>query len=302
MIQSYTSVGDDSALPTTPLNLSARMRELRSRQGLKQSEIARRMGLDPSIPSLWEQGKRLVPASRVTALADALGVSLSELLDGMPGTGSADPAGRETVVDYTARAMHALRDAPRIVDRSPYLSLLSTSSPLANRVIEEEVEEPAPVVREPFVPAPRPVLTGWIPEGWEPGDRVQDIAPTLPEGFWLDPVRLERPAARELLRSRLCAADQQQLVGDQEVPGAALAERLYKHCCKEEGFLTARVPLVETIFRSVLAADYAGLPVDTLVEQLHERPSTVAVTTAVLRRLRDSLRPYPMRWVDANLT
>ena len=41
--------------------LSIRMREIRVRQGLKQAEVARRMGLDPSMTSLWERGKRLVP-------------------------------------------------------------------------------------------------------------------------------------------------------------------------------------------------------------------------------------------------
>jgi transcriptional regulator with XRE-family HTH domain len=59
--------------------LAMRMREIRVRQGLKQAEVARRMGLDPSIISLLERGRRLVPRSRVPALAAALGVSVDEL-------------------------------------------------------------------------------------------------------------------------------------------------------------------------------------------------------------------------------
>src|SRR5438067_4888464 len=87
MLDQVTHIESDSdiALPTASLDLSTRMRDLRSRQGLKQSEVARRMRLDPSIPSLWEQGKRLVPANRVRALADALEVSVEELLDGISG-------------------------------------------------------------------------------------------------------------------------------------------------------------------------------------------------------------------------
>src|SRR5690349_22519545 len=86
MIDQITNLEDgDIALPTASLDLSARMRDLRARQGLKQSEVARRMRLDPSIPSLWEQGKRLVPANRMRALAQALEVSLEELLDGVSG-------------------------------------------------------------------------------------------------------------------------------------------------------------------------------------------------------------------------
>src|ERR687885_1748661 len=86
MIDQFANLEDgDALLPTAPLDLSARMRELRARQGLKQSELARRMGLDPSIPSLWEQGKRLVPANRVRSLADALEVTIEELLEGVAG-------------------------------------------------------------------------------------------------------------------------------------------------------------------------------------------------------------------------
>ncbi|HEY2594621.1 MAG TPA: helix-turn-helix transcriptional regulator [Chloroflexota bacterium] len=59
--------------------LAIRMRAIRLRQGLKQTEVARRMGLDPSMPSLWERGKRLVPRHRVPALAAALEVSVDEL-------------------------------------------------------------------------------------------------------------------------------------------------------------------------------------------------------------------------------
>src|SRR2546425_9804697 len=86
MIDQITTLEDgDFALPTASLDLSTRMRDLPARQGLKQSEVARRMGLDPSIPSLWEQGKRLVPANRVRSLADALEVSIEELLEGVSG-------------------------------------------------------------------------------------------------------------------------------------------------------------------------------------------------------------------------
>src|SRR5207244_11202908 len=84
MLDQITTLEEgDLALPTASLDLSTRMRDLRARQGLKQSEVARRMRLDPSIPSLWEQGKRLVPASRVRALAEALEVTVEELLDGV---------------------------------------------------------------------------------------------------------------------------------------------------------------------------------------------------------------------------
>ena len=87
-----------------------------------------------------------------------------------------------------------------------------------------------------------------------------------------------------------------------DVPGAALAERLYRHCTKEDGFLpSGRLPLAETIFRCVVAADHGGLTDGALVEMLRERTGAVPVSTTLLRRLRDSVRPYPIRRVDADL-
>src|SRR4030081_55657 len=90
------------ALPSSSLDLSTRMRDLRARQGLKQSEVARRMRLDPSIPSLWEQGKRRAPASRVRALAEALEVTVEELLDGVSGAERPAPP-KPTVLEAPTR-------------------------------------------------------------------------------------------------------------------------------------------------------------------------------------------------------
>jgi DNA-binding XRE family transcriptional regulator len=62
------------------LDLSRQMREMRGRTGLKQSEVARRLGIDPSIPSLWESGKRLVPVNRVPGLAEAFETDVETFL------------------------------------------------------------------------------------------------------------------------------------------------------------------------------------------------------------------------------
>jgi transcriptional regulator with XRE-family HTH domain len=299
MLDQITTLEDgEIALPSSSLDLSARMRDLRARQGLKQSEVARRMRLDPSIPSLWEQGKRLVPANRVRALAEALEVSVEELLEGvtspprMPTKPVADEPTRTTVADLIDE--RAVR--PAAVDNGPLLRLLTPTR-------EEPVvaETNGDVSSQQWVVPERPVLEGWVPEGWQPTDRIQDISPSLPDGYWLDPVKLERSKARELLKSRLCSADRE-LVGDRDVPGAALVERLYRHCSKQEGFLTSgRLPLAETIFRCVVSADHGGLTDGALVEMLRERTGAMPVSTTLLRRLRDSVRPYPIRRVDADL-
>jgi hypothetical protein len=175
-------------------------------------------------------------------------------------------------------------------DRGPLYRLLAQ--------VPEEPPAPPPAPEpepEPWVIAERPPLVGWIPDGWEPSERVQDISPELPDGYWLDPVKLEKRTAKQLLRSRLCAADQE-LIGEREVPGAALAERIFQHCSREAAFLSvARLPVLETIFRSVLAAEHGGLTDGALVEMLRERGAAVPVSTTLLRR------PYPIRRVDADL-
>jgi transcriptional regulator with XRE-family HTH domain len=316
MIDQFTNLEDaDVALPTSSLDLSARMRDLRARQGLKQSEVARRMGLDPSIPSLWEQGKRLVPANRVRSLAEALDVPIEELLDGVSGThrvaataittpnpvAAAATAVILPAVDGQARTMVA---ADLGDDRGPRARAIDSGSPLL-RLLPPTPDEPVSVPvagdapAEPWIVPERPALDGFIPDGWQPADRIQDISPSLPDGYWIDPVKLEKSTARHLLRSRLCITDQA-AVAQHDVPGAALAERVYQHCSKQDGFLSVgRMPLAEMIFRCVMAADHGGLTDSALVETLRERSGAVPVSSTLLRRLRDTVRSYPIRRVDA---
>lgn len=57
----------------------SQLRNLRTRLGLSQRQIAERLNLDPSIVQLWESGKRPIPASRLKAYADALEVSPADI-------------------------------------------------------------------------------------------------------------------------------------------------------------------------------------------------------------------------------
>jgi hypothetical protein len=199
--------------------------------------------------------------------------------------------------------------------RASVADLLDDRSPMRQRAVEAgpllrllpHPSESAPTATlgadsppEPWVVPERPPLDGVIPDGWQPHDRIQDISPSLPDGYWLDPIKLEKSTARQLLRSRLCDSDRSSVDG-QEVPGAALAERIYSHCSKIDGFAPGRLPVAETIFRCVLSADHGGLTDGALVEMLRERPGAVPVSAILLRRMRDSVRPYPIRRVDADL-
>ena len=51
----------------------------------------------------------------------------------------------------------------------------------------------------------------------------------------------------------------------------------------------------------MVTADHGGLTDGALVEMLRERSSAVPVSAILLSRLRDSVRPYPIRRVDADL-
>ena len=69
---------------------------------LKQWFVAREVGIDESVLSLWVVGKRRVPAYRLVPLAEVLGLSLAELLIQGSGEGPAvpepEPAAPEPVV------------------------------------------------------------------------------------------------------------------------------------------------------------------------------------------------------------
>jgi len=51
------------------------LRQVRFQAGLRQRELARRVGVDPSIVSGWELGTRPVSGERIQDVADALGTS-----------------------------------------------------------------------------------------------------------------------------------------------------------------------------------------------------------------------------------
>ncbi|AOS61696.1 XRE family transcriptional regulator [Actinoalloteichus hymeniacidonis] len=73
-----TKLGVDRDLIT----LGKRLRHLRSRRGLTLAELGERVGRAPSQLSLLENGKREPKLSLLHRLADALGVSIEELLSG----------------------------------------------------------------------------------------------------------------------------------------------------------------------------------------------------------------------------
>lgn len=60
-----------------------RLRELRNAKGLSQEAFAAACGLDRTYISGIERGRRNVSLRNIEVIADALGVSLSELMKGL---------------------------------------------------------------------------------------------------------------------------------------------------------------------------------------------------------------------------
>ena len=64
-----------------PLIVGRRIRELRSKQGMNLEVLARAIERAPSQVSAIENGKRTPPIQQLQKIAQALGVSLNELIN-----------------------------------------------------------------------------------------------------------------------------------------------------------------------------------------------------------------------------
>jgi hypothetical protein len=261
----------EQGLPTVAINLSQRLRELRRRQGKTQSDISRHLGVDPSIPSLWEQGKRPVPPQRLAGLAEALEIPLSELLEGIP----------DTDTDASASSQPVRPDPPS----QSQVNLPRDATPVRPRPLDRASD--GGVVTD--VP--------WDFEAWLANDRLTASDDELFEGLWLDPARIERSAGRQVLRDRLCPVDRLKL-GDRQLAGGALADRILEHCVHQPDW-NSPVPVAEVLFRAVLASDLGGLRVSELADAAARHvPPGLSATPSLILRLAPSLHSvYPVRWI-----
>jgi len=68
-----------------------RIAELRKQRGLTQSDLADTLGLDQTAVASYEVGRRRVPLSLLPTLAQALGVSATELIEEQAPSGKPGP-------------------------------------------------------------------------------------------------------------------------------------------------------------------------------------------------------------------
>lgn len=65
------------------VNLGLRIKELRNITGLSQEKFALKIGMDRTYFASVEAGKRNIAIINIKKIADGLGVSLSELFEGL---------------------------------------------------------------------------------------------------------------------------------------------------------------------------------------------------------------------------
>jgi transcriptional regulator with XRE-family HTH domain/quercetin dioxygenase-like cupin family protein len=121
-----TEHGRDQGTPTDVrvLDLGARLRAERLRQGMSLREMARRLGVSPSALSQIETGKAQPSVSKLFDIVNLLNTSLDGLLVGSAGPpgGAApvvDPAGPREVPSSGPRTAPAAGDERMAVSRGP---------------------------------------------------------------------------------------------------------------------------------------------------------------------------------------
>lgn len=80
------------------------LKEARSRKGLKQSEVAEKMGITPQTYLKWENGKTEPKASQVHQLAKILGITEKEICSGEMSKRSESPT------DFIYKASRAMNN------------------------------------------------------------------------------------------------------------------------------------------------------------------------------------------------
>ncbi len=103
------SVDDVGAALAIEEDFGARIQRLRTKAGLNQAQVAKRMGVSAPSISNWEKGRARPKRGRMVKLAAILGVSISDLMD------DARPEGFQELIDRSREEI--ARGAGLSIDR-----------------------------------------------------------------------------------------------------------------------------------------------------------------------------------------
>src|SRR5262245_39560484 len=80
----------EGALPMNSTTIGGRIKRFRTGRGLSQEQLAERAGMSKDTIGAYEQGRRTPPTPAILALAGALGVEPSRLMDRQERLGKGD--------------------------------------------------------------------------------------------------------------------------------------------------------------------------------------------------------------------
>ena len=114
--------------------IAKRVRALRLRRGLSQSELGTALGVTFQQVQKYERGTNRISASRLYRIAEALDAPIPFFYagyDACPSEPGLHPGGAESDFLQTSRAMRLVRAYSRIADRDTQLTLLRLTESLA---------------------------------------------------------------------------------------------------------------------------------------------------------------------------
>ena len=79
-----------------PTKILRRIRAIREQKGLSAADVAKYMGISRPFYTLIEGGKRRLTVDHLERIAGALGMTVSEIYDGIPGRRSKEATTVET--------------------------------------------------------------------------------------------------------------------------------------------------------------------------------------------------------------
>ena len=119
-----------SPLPIDVL-VGQNIRICRLQKGLSQGELGRRIGVTFQQVQKYEKGANRVGASRLTQIADVLGVPIPTLFDGAPSVGQAPPEQSPRYLLAKPHSLRLLQAFDKVKDDGTRMALLAMVECLA---------------------------------------------------------------------------------------------------------------------------------------------------------------------------
>lgn len=126
--------------------LSEKLKTLRKRHNLTQSQLAKKLYIGQTAVSAWESGRSTPPTDKLQEIANLYGISMSELLDstsGISATGIKIPVLGRVQAGIPTSAITEILDYEEIpadmAERGEYFGLLVRGDSMSPRILDGDV-------------------------------------------------------------------------------------------------------------------------------------------------------------------